>query len=754
MNEKFLTPGIAKSLLETYRAFEAHPDDIAIASLPKEQFLEFLKEVGLYFFEEDEIEKIIESLEKIADKETVLTEEQAVIPQNLQELVAAYEKWLEDRENYKIMPSEAGRVSQEVDAARFGASLQQYKEQKQTEKIIEDIPQRRMFPSVRPNRQVEVGSSIPPRPPSLLYLYYRPATWTTLFLNNFSVPFGKESLANQKILEQALERFLQENKNLAQNLPLVQALRKNIETGRLLEERAERVYFDTEQTPETEQKLEAQGFDLLRLEFDEASQKLEAAKPTISAAAPVLPASEVVPKVSMQITSAVSKQTGNLLKNLFSKAAIALRQLFVNPGLGWLRLPLAAILGIGAVSPVGLPLQLLMGTGAIGLGLAQVRHSPGIFSLIRWQWIGQGAATTSRLLIGLTGAGIGKNIAIPLALVLGGTLLLLVFGTFFLSSNPQGIFLKEGVLGLEENYESEFIGLEKTVSPTSLANAPVTANFNITITAKKNKLTNIAVKDHFSVYSSKGNPTPPSATLPTIKDSLVVGETTNISLSVELGQEFQDSIITNTVEVTADVENGPQGEKVTRSASIQIGQTPTSCFVFNDNWPTENRTLVMQAIGHMSQASGFMGKLCGGGGGINLQRSFSDPGWSGEVINTNTIVFYNRSFTSSEQMKYVLAHETGHVFAWRNTQTFREFLHIVNPQEPGYEGYIPTYPSRLGDQLSKTERQSEDFAETIGVYIVWRAVPYLSGYNLSVIRDTYTKHFSFAKNNIFDGFEF
>lgn len=437
------------------------------------------------------------------------------------------------------------------------------------------------------------------------------------------------------------------------------------------------------------------------------------------------------------------------LLKLFSKTlGDILYTIFTKPTLGWLRNALAVGFGAGALFlPVSIPLKILfLGVGGM-FGTVQLGAGGSSFLLRGMGAVGRAGVRLSYALTTLPG--------IPLALILGAILVGVLVPGFlaYQSAQTQALFLPQaGGPDQTANIQSPYLSIEKKIDSSILKNEelPKTVNVTITITAKDKPVTLISVKEEFSVSGSSGSIN--SQTLNLSKNNLAPGESIELKISINLDSGFKNSAVTAITRVEADVEleKGKTRTSAVSASAIIVGLPPTFCFAFEGGWPESDKSLVVGAISHISKAQVFVSKLCSKGS-VRILRYFTDPGWSGEVPRDNTINLYNRAFTSSAQILYVLSHEIGHVYGRTYLGDLSRFRIDGKPIE---EGYFPTYPEILGSQLSLDVRISEDFAETVAIYTIWRVVPYLGQYYLPDLIMQKPSHYSFAKTYIFGGFEF
>ncbi len=293
-------------------------------------------------------------------------------------------------------------------------------------------------------------------------------------------------------------------------------------------------------------------------------------------------------------------------------------------------------------------------------------------------------------------------------------------------SNPVPSALVNMGGGNEEAGGSSYIKVTKSPSPSSYPdNNPGTVTYTITIQATAANLSNIKVADSFSVFGGSANITaPPVSGAPS---SLADGENFSTTIAVSL-TGLKDSLVTNTITVTADAKtiNGETktGEQRSATASVIIGKPPTGCFEFPDDPtpdpdmggrrsdPWDDKSAVLSAVATLARSTSYMAQLCSGGRPIYLHRVrvnavSNGATYGGAVTSANDIFLYNAG-TRGLSALYTLSHESGHILAQR-TKLFAQFH---NEGISVREGFLWTYP--LG------KRESEDFAETMGVYVVYK----------------------------------
>lgn len=352
--------------------------------------------------------------------------------------------------------------------------------------------------------------------------------------------------------------------------------------------------------------------------------------------------------------------------------------------------------------------------------------------------IGTGLMGAAGVVGGAIAAGTGAAAAtvgapMLIAIIVGIFIVILVFGFTAISGN-QRLYVTEGTPSVA--IQSEYIDVVASISPNSYkGDFPKDFQLTIVVTAKKQDLENVKLSETYSVYAKDGNPPSPSAPSNTFPTTLENGKSETITYTLPLDSKYNNAIVTNTITVSADVKDGPKGEKTIMSASTLIGDVPTGCFAFSGGWTEDKRAMVLQAIGTLSKSNALMSRICKGGAPVNLVRSHENKGYGGFKQDNNTIILYPLGVSDRMGTLYTLAHEAGHIVDGRNPDLLRIF-----PEEIKGEGYLPTYP--LGKSLP------EDFAETVALYVVYKEMPFGCCGKVNMPKDFF-KHYKFAQERIF-----
>lgn len=546
---------------------------------------------------------------------------------------------------------------------------------------------------------------------TILVLYYQTPQWKKVFqeISPLSFFFGKRDDAKEYIEGALLRLQIEDPKFYSENITLIGTIRNNLNSILPSSEKIEKVQIINPEVPPLGRLI---GASLLRLSVDPEKNTVNIEKLAVEQINSEVEKLRKKSPVSISnISSQAQQQVKKIGQNLLSSLAIKIRALFINPNLGWLRNSLAATFGVaGLVFPISLPLRmLLLGTSG-SLFFAQLRFSSHllsgtIFVVEKSVGVAQRSSDffSKNVFSGSKIPMFGSAAAVVVPLVLG-------LGGFYGIIQMQSIFLPQKTSSGVDT-QSAFIVLTKKVNPENYsASLPVEAKYSITIGAKEKSLKNISISDVFSVYGkgSLKSPISPSISFPS---EIPAGKVESFEFSLSFGSEYQDSVVSNVITVKADVEGGPKGETITRSAAITIGNPPTGCFVFDGSWSGDYKASAQTAFAMLTRFPGYMASICKNssyGPGV-IVRYGGGKSYGGEVNGGNIMTLYDKAFDSRGYSCtfYTIVHESGHVLANKNPEILADFLRSVNP--PNKEGYISSYT--LGYS------PGEDFAESVATYI-------------------------------------
>jgi hypothetical protein len=232
---------------------------------------------------------------------------------------------------------------------------------------------------------------------------------------------------------------------------------------------------------------------------------------------------------------------------------------------------LGGILGFGTFSIAGPILGIVVGLGTYGLLAAGTGGG------------GLGAAAVGGA-IALLLARIGKAFMFTVAKPI--IVFLIVFPIFvaivLFIINSGAYIVPPTTTGFGSN---PYIQIEKIPSPAGPFenfNLPLSIKYSIKVIAKKGPLTNVVITDSCQVITESGTKECSSG-LPTDIPS-EISPTSPYTFSYNYnysGDGYKDSLVVNTLTITADTVDGSQ--QAITTASIKIGDPPDSCP--NDSWP-------------------------------------------------------------------------------------------------------------------------------------------------------------------------
>lgn len=393
---------------------------------------------------------------------------------------------------------------------------------------------------------------------------------------------------------------------------------------------------------------------------------------------------------------------------------------------------------------------IVTGLTKIGLLTAKITTGP-----IGWAILGiQIGVGILKYVLGSNNNGEKKGMS-PVAigcLILLIPLLLMIIPLLLIQNTNTQIAVNLGrTSGILEDPNSQYIRITKTASPFSFPdNNAGNVVYTVSVTANGSALTNINITDSFNVLSKGTAPPTPTSALTSPPSVLQDGETYSTTYTVNLSG-FMDSLVTNTLTVTADA-GSAIGESSTTTATVTIGSPPTGCFELRDDtisyqdgsstfstvrWSQQEKNRVLEAIAVLSRAPSYLGVLCRNNEPILVYRSSGSVTYGGFAPQSrgNTIFLYSAGVSSGISTVYTLAHESGHILYYRSN-LFDQYL---SSGVPSGEGWLPTYP------LGKTN--FEDFAETFGVFFT--VIVYgqdMKALSANQFRTSYTNHYNFARS--------
>lgn len=302
---------------------------------------------------------------------------------------------------------------------------------------------------------------------------------------------------------------------------------------------------------------------------------------------------------------------------------------------------------------------------------------------------------------------------------------------------------------------SPYIDIQKIASPAgpfknSDLGGGLAIKYTVRIRPKKGALTNLkfenkcqAIKKNSLVNCDSPIPDKDKDKIP---ESLDPGNTFEFSYTTTYTSgNFEDSLVLDTFQVTADAFPEKTGAVAAASASIIIGNPPTACFDFADGWPGREKNMAIQAMAFLSaNVPSYMARVCAGGK-VTLHPTGGGEGW-GYVPGTRDINFnLPGGFKNIKDAVYILAHESGHIFVQSYGAIYKKYVDTVWSPEATL---ICTYPL--------TNSVSESFPESIADYISDSPIsPGIPPGILSfgclggrTFQEVYPNHWNFVHSNI------
>ncbi len=296
-----------------------------------------------------------------------------------------------------------------------------------------------------------------------------------------------------------------------------------------------------------------------------------------------------------------------------------------------------------------------------------------------------------------------------------------------------------------------YIDVQKSANPSGQVASPTTITYTITITAKKDTLTNItfkndcqAIKKDNTKIDCKGLENIPSTPLTITPSNPFV-----FTFTSNYGSNYQNSLITDNINVSATSESGGKVSE-TGSASVCFGDCPLNCFDLNDtSWsavPSLKSNLTQAAAQLAAQYPNFASKVCAKGV-VKLCYTTSDPSpvgtggtcngtfYARDIEQSNCNINFNQcGIRSTSDALYILTHETTHHIQAINGS----YQQLFNEQVPQSEWSLCTYNATAGND-------AESMAEGDALYV---GRPSWNNCITNYINQ-YPKHYLFAKSVMF-----
>jgi hypothetical protein len=258
----------------------------------------------------------------------------------------------------------------------------------------------------------------------------------------------------------------------------------------------------------------------------------------------------------------------------------------------------AAIVGVTA-GAITFPLLGLGGSIGVSLGATGISVALGApLGGLSLTGIGNGIAFLSGIIARIV---IGAALA-PILSILIGFPLLIALILFIINSGAYMVPPSPVSLSSGEIITSPYIEVTKVAIPTGPfqnSELPLTVEYQITIRAKKGILSNVSISYDCNVIKKNGSVKCPE-TMPAMPAGVQIpGNTISPTSTFEFsykqtyGVNFEDSLVTDTITVSADTPE-QLGAEAAASAGIKIGNPPDSCPA---GWPVSGQWVITQTPG-------------------------------------------------------------------------------------------------------------------------------------------------------------
>ncbi|WKZ25358.1 MAG: hypothetical protein QY322_03120 [bacterium] len=354
-----------------------------------------------------------------------------------------------------------------------------------------------------------------------------------------------------------------------------------------------------------------------------------------------------------------------------------------------------------------------IGAGTLGALLFGAGPGLGIGLVVAGATVGFGTLATGAFgILGFIGRSVGIAIATPVIV----TLLVLppLVAFIMLVINNSAYVIPPAPPSLSQS-SNPYISVIKTVEPSGPfenSDLPLTIKYTVTITAKRNTLTNISFKDTCKIVQEAS--TPPCTTSSfVVPDAISVASPYVITYENTYNVFTTDALVVNTFEVTATAGEG--GEQTTSgAASIRIGNPPNQCFnIVENGFSADQYSYILGAISTLQgEYNGYASKICAslGGKSVDIRYAGNDPNYWG-WWEDGYVRLYSRGVANQRDTNYILFHELAHVLATNDDSWYNQYISY-----PGITN--EPHPYCFYDYITKTGAwpYSERFAEAAAFY--------------------------------------
>lgn len=194
----------------------------------------------------------------------------------------------------------------------------------------------------------------------------------------------------------------------------------------------------------------------------------------------------------------------------------------------------------------------------------------------------------------LAGATVG-SIGAPILATLLGFPVVVALILFIINSGAYVV--PPSLSSLASNAQNQFIDVTKTANPAGPfqnSDLPLKITYTVTISAKKTQLTGVTVTNKCSVTTKSGsqNCTAPPIVVP--GGTVSVGSSFTTTYDATYNPTYKDSLVVDTVTVSANIAGQTQPQIADATASIKIGNPPDVC---PNGWPVDGNYIITQTPG-------------------------------------------------------------------------------------------------------------------------------------------------------------
>lgn len=272
--------------------------------------------------------------------------------------------------------------------------------------------------------------------------------------------------------------------------------------------------------------------------------------------------------------------------------------------------------------------------------------------------------------------------------------------------------------------DNPYMLVTKIASPTKMENptTPQEVIYAVSIQALKESLFNVRITSvECTVIKKDGkNLVCPDEDVPPLEKDKSISPTQNHAFSFisRYDSRFSDSLVLDTVEVTAETADGTV-ITTSGSASVCIGDCPRNCAEvrdFADTWPSSLRKNVEEAIAIVSGYQGFTAKLCPQNKPVYLcykPSAINEGYYAWHVHNENgdncDIYFNSKGVGSDKDASFMITHELTHHIQAINGDEQKRYESSGGYSEVKSNGFC-TYKDTAGSA-------SESMAEAAALFV-------------------------------------